>query len=123
MRVLLDYNYPGNIRELENIIQHAVTMAEEETIRSKDFPAYLHRPLPTHTENSSKTKEQNSDKADTSIDFFSKGVSLDAELEAYEQNILRAALEKAGGIQKKAAEVLGINYRSLRHRLQKYRLS
>jgi two-component system, NtrC family, response regulator PilR len=59
----------------------------------------------------------------SSTDFFSKGVSLDAELEAYEQDILRAALEKAGGVQKKAAEVLGINYRSLRHRLQKYHLS
>jgi len=55
-------------------------------------------------------------------DFFSKGISLDAELEAYEQNILRAALEKSGGVQKKAAEFLGINYRSLRHRLQKYNL-
>jgi two-component system response regulator PilR (NtrC family) len=123
MRVLLDYHYPGNIRELENIIQHAVTMAEGDTIRSKDFPAYLHRPIPPHTENSSKTEEQTDNRADTSIDFFSKGVSLDVELESYEQNILRAALEKAGGVQKKAAEVLGINYRSLRHRLQKYHLS
>jgi two-component system response regulator PilR (NtrC family) len=50
-------------------------------------------------------------------------VSLDTELEEYEQKILRAALEKSGGVQKKAAEVLGINYRSLRHRLQKYHLS
>ncbi|MBI3304122.1 MAG: helix-turn-helix domain-containing protein, partial [Deltaproteobacteria bacterium] len=56
-------------------------------------------------------------------DFFRKGVSLDAELEEYEQKILRVALEKAGGVQKRAAEVLGINYRSLRHRLQKYNLS
>ena len=123
MRVLLDYHYPGNIRELENIIQHAVTMAEEDTIRSKDFPVHLHSPILSRADEPPKAGEQNGHRPESSIDFFSKGVSLDAELEAYEQNILRAALEKAGGVQKKAAEVLGINYRSLRHRLQKYRLS
>lgn len=120
MRILLDHSYPGNIRELENIIQYAVTMAEEDTIRSTDLPAYLHqqspRQLPPPAPDSGQTNG-------FSLDFFRKGVSLDAELEEYEQRILRAALEKAGGVQKKAAEVLGINYRSLRHRLQKYRLS
>ncbi len=123
LRILLDHHYPGNIRELENIIQHAVTMAEEDTIRSKDFPEHLHTPSLPRAEDPPKAGEQNGDKPQPPADFFSKGVSLDAELEAYEQNILRAALEKAGGVQKKAAEVLGINYRSLRHRLQKYHLS
>ena len=123
MHILLNNHYPGNIRELENIIHHAVTMAEEETIRSKDLPAHLHTPHPSHSETLSKVEEHIGSKVQSSTDFFSKGVSLDAELEAYEQDILRAALEKAGGVQKKAAEVLGINYRSLRHRLQKYHLS
>lgn len=121
MRVLLDYSYPGNVRELENIIQHAVTMTEEDTIRCQDFPPHLQFP-PQHaldTISSVTTKNGHN----SHLDFFSKGVSLDAELESYEQNILRAALEKAGGVQKKAAEFLGINYRSLRHRLQKYHLS
>lgn len=122
MRVLLDYRYPGNIRELENIIQHAVTMAEEETIRSRDFPVHLHTPHPPHQETLPKAEEQSNSKLQPLADFFGKGVSLDAELEAYEQSILRAALEKTGGVQKRAAEVLGINYRSLRHRLQKYHL-
>jgi two-component system response regulator PilR (NtrC family) len=123
MHILLNNHYPGNIRELENIIHHAVTMAEEETIRSKDLPAHLHTPHPSHSETLSKVEEHIGSKVQSSTDFFSKGVSLDAELEAYEQDILRAALEKAGGVQKKAAEVLGINYRSLRHRLHKYHLS
>ncbi|MBM4255172.1 MAG: PAS domain S-box protein [Deltaproteobacteria bacterium] len=123
MRILLDYHYPGNIRELENIIQHAVTMAEEDIIRSKDLTAHLHTLSRIHIESSSNSTAQKASSQETSTDFFSKGVSLDAELEAYEQTILRAALEKAGGVQKKAAEVLGINYRSLRHRLHKYHLS
>lgn len=122
MRILLDYHYPGNIRELENIIQHAVTMAEEETIRSKDFPSHLQTPAFSSGEEASPTKEPRNHQPQVSTDFFAKGISLDDELETYEQNILRAALEKSGGVQKRAAEVLGINYRSLRHRLQKYHL-
>ena len=122
MRILLDYHYPGNIRELENIIQHAVTMAEEETIRSKDFPAHIQTPAFPRTEDLHQPRERPANQPQSSPDFFSKGISLDDELETHEQNILRAALEKVGGVQKRAAEVLGINYRSLRHRLQKYHL-
>jgi two-component system response regulator PilR (NtrC family) len=89
-------------------MQHAVTMAESETIRAQDLPY----PLVERRSASS-----------PSPDFFRKGVSLDAELEEYEQRILRAALERVGGVQKKAADLLGINYRSLRHRLQKYHMT
>jgi two-component system response regulator PilR (NtrC family) len=121
MRALLDYSYPGNIRELENVLQLAVTMAEGETIQLADLPVHLQQGTAQHqsVEQPAKTREV----SEAIPDFFSKGVSLDDELEAYEQHILRAALDKAGGIQKKAAEFLGINYRSLRHRLQKYNLS
>lgn len=108
MRALLDHSYPGNIRELQNIMQHAVTMTEGDTIRLRDLPYPLVDRRKTPHEQS---------------DFFHKGVSLDAELEEYEQKILRTALERVGGVQKKAAELLGINYRSLRHRLQKYHMS
>jgi len=54
--------------------------------------------------------------------FFNKGLSLDVELETHEKCILLGALKRANGVQKKAAEILGINYRSLRHRLEKYDL-
>ena len=122
MKTLLEHSYPGNIRELENLIQHAVTMAEEETIHCEDFPASLqNRPQNGLRVTVSTGVTQNGNGHQS--DFFGKGVSLDAELEEYEQSILQAALEKAGGVQKKAAEFLGINYRSLRHRLQKYHLS
>jgi two-component system, NtrC family, response regulator PilR len=108
MRVLLDHSYPGNIRELQNIMQHAVTMAESDTIRVQDLPYPL---------------IERRGAARTQSDFFGKGVSLDTELEEYEQKILRDALERVGGVQKKAAEILRINYRSLRHRLQKYNMT
>jgi PAS domain S-box-containing protein len=128
MRALLAYSYPGNIRELENVLQLAVTMAEGETIQLVDLPARLQQGT-AQEQSRDHSQEQSGEQSakireflDTIPDFFSKGVSLDDELEAYEQHILRAALDRAGGIQKKAAEFLGINYRSLRHRLQKYNL-
>jgi DNA-binding NtrC family response regulator len=54
--------------------------------------------------------------------FFAKGLSLDVELETHEKCILLGALKRTNGVQKRAAEILGINYRSLRHRLEKYGL-
>jgi len=45
---------------------------------------------------------------------------LDTELETHEKCILLGALKRSKGVQKRAAELLGINYRSLRHRLEKY---
>src|SRR5262249_57189179 len=47
-------------------------------------------------------------------------VDLERDLAEYEKAILLRALDQAGGVKKRAAELLGINYRSLRHRLQKY---
>jgi DNA-binding NtrC family response regulator len=49
-------------------------------------------------------------------------VDLERDLAEYEKSILLHALDQAGGVKKRAAELLGINYRSLRHRLQKYGL-
>ena len=49
-------------------------------------------------------------------------VDLERDLAEYEKAILLRALDQAGGVKKRAAELLGINYRSLRHRLQKYGL-
>jgi len=54
--------------------------------------------------------------------FFNKGLALDVELETHEKCILLGALKRAIGVQKRAVEILGINYRSLRHRLEKYEL-
>jgi transcriptional regulator with PAS, ATPase and Fis domain len=44
MQVLLNYSYPGNIRELENILEHALILCQENTLRRKHLPDYLRRP-------------------------------------------------------------------------------
>ncbi|MEO8604943.1 MAG: sigma 54-interacting transcriptional regulator [bacterium] len=139
-RVLLQHHYPGNIRELENVVEHAVALCEGETASEEHLPPYLTgerrarsaAPAPTpmidpaHAiplvsdarmplNNGWPSQAHTNDSKDT--------VDLEADLAAYEKAILLRALDQSGGVKKRAAELLGINYRSLRHRLQKYGLS
>jgi two-component system, NtrC family, response regulator PilR len=114
---LMNYSYPGNVRELENILEHAVAVTNKNILTEEDLPQHLKGVSITEdVEIFEKTAPGGPDH------FFSKGLSLDTELETHEKCILLGALKRANGVQKKAAEILGINYRSLRHRLEKYDL-
>jgi two-component system response regulator PilR (NtrC family) len=112
---LMNYSYPGNVRELENIIEHAVAITSKNILTEEDLPAHIKGiPLTEEFDLFEKTAPGGADL------FFSKGLSLDDELATHEKCILLGALKRANGVQKRAAEILGINYRSLRHRLEKY---
>jgi DNA-binding NtrC family response regulator len=114
---LMNYPYPGNVRELENIIEHAVAVTNKSIITEDDMPANLKSvAMREEADLFEKTAPGGADL------FFNKGLSLDDELETHEKCILLGALKRANGVQKRAAEILGINYRSLRHRLEKYNL-
>jgi len=145
MRTLMAYSYPGNIRELENIVDHAVTLCEADTLTERDLPARL-TALPESLPSARPDHASRPEETDppplfgSSPDFgdsphFADGLgsgdgpgsgdsqSLDDRLATYEKDMLLAALERAGGVRKRAAELLGIKYRSLRHRLSKYGLA
>ena len=114
MKTLCTYAYPGNIRELENIIDHAITLCEGDTLTEQDLPAHLmaERDAPATAE-----------AVMPDAPIFAAGRNLDEQLATYEKDMLLAALDRAGGVRKRAAELLGIKYRSLRHRLSKYGLA
>jgi len=114
---LMNHTYPGNVRELENIIEHAVAITNKNIVTEEDLPQQLRGKTII---NDSNVFEQTAPGG--AEVFFDKGLSLDVELETHEKCILLGALKRANGVQKKAAEMLGINYRSLRHRLEKYDL-
>lgn len=117
LRHLMNHAYPGNIRELENIIEHAVAVTSKNILTEEDLPQHIKAAA---SANGADVEEQAAPVgAET---FFNKGLSLDVELETHEKSILLSALKRSNGVQKKAAEILGINYRSLRHRLEKYDL-
>ena len=114
---LMTYSYPGNVRELENMIEHAVAVTNKNIMTEDDLPAHVKGiPISEESEFFERTAPEGADL------FFARGLSLDIELETHEKCILLGALKRSNGVQKRAAEILGINYRSLRHRLEKYGL-
>ncbi|MFN8642228.1 MAG: sigma 54-interacting transcriptional regulator [Candidatus Binatia bacterium] len=133
-RVLLQHGYPGNIRELENIVEHAVALCDGDTATEEHLPPYLTGEMPYRVSSSAAAATNGHAPAIADgpppawpapprLPTQADPVDLEADLAAYEKAILLRALDQAGGVKKRAAELLGINYRSLRHRLQKYGLS
>ncbi len=101
--LLMRYSYPGNVRELENIIERAVVLAKKGVITTADLP--IHVRTATSEGNISAQKL--------------KG-SLNETLDTVERGIILEALKETGGVQTRAAEKLGISERVLRYKLKKY---
>jgi two-component system response regulator PilR (NtrC family) len=104
MKRLEEYDFPGNVRELENIIERAVALASGPTIDVSDLP----------TLRTTAVKG-----AAPAGDIPDDGVDLDRLLADYERAWVQKALDKTGGVRKKAAQLLGITFRSMRYRLDK----
>jgi two-component system NtrC family response regulator len=96
--ILLRYDYPGNVRELENLIERAVVLARDDVIGSGDLPLTVQEP---------EAEDQ-------------QGTNLTATVEAVERRMIREALARSEGVQTRAAELLGISERALRYKLIKY---
>lgn len=110
MEKLMVYDYPGNVRELENILERAIVLGGE---------VILPEHLPSHIE----IPRLNPERAETEI-IVNENIELPVDLEDILNNIerkyLEAALIHTSGAKKKAAQILGINFRSFRYRLQKF---
>lgn len=106
MRILLNYDYPGNVRELQNIIERAVTLTRGDMI----FPDVL----PPHLQ------EQSFARAAHDLEIPADGLDLEAMVAQLERELITKALERTDGAKTRAAELLGITFRSLRYRLKKY---
>jgi two-component system NtrC family response regulator len=100
--VLLRYDYPGNVRELENLVERGVVLTRDDVIGAADLPLSL------------TTADE---------DPVPDDASLSAAVEGLERRMIRAALAQADGVQTKAAETLGISERVLRYKLRKYGLT
>jgi len=101
--LLLRYPYPGNVREIENLIERAVILCRGEMITTQDLPFHLR-------EEKSETLWQSSEKQK----------SLPESLEEIERDSILKALHQHQGVQTKAAESLGISERVLRYKIKKY---
>lgn len=101
IRVLIDYNWPGNIRELENTIERLVVMSTRNTIKPSDLPINLKLPAPKN---------------------ILQKESLKTGIKEIEKSMILDALEKNGWVQAKAARLLGLTPRQIGYKIKKYNL-
>lgn len=115
LKVLLKYDYPGNVRELENILERAFTLCEGTRIEPSD----LGLPGNGQTGTLDFSKPAHTDPA-LSIDMsLPEGESLEGYLERIERKLLTEALEATRWNKTAAAKQLGLSFRALRYRLAK----
>ncbi|MBK9032474.1 MAG: sigma-54-dependent Fis family transcriptional regulator [Myxococcales bacterium] len=108
LKLLEDYDFPGNVRELENVIERAVALAASDEIGVEDLPRLRTTAVRSVVEAASAT-----------VVLPDDGVDLDRLVAEYERAWVARALERTGGVRKKAATLLGISFRSMRYRLAK----
>jgi two-component system response regulator PilR (NtrC family) len=105
IQLLMKYPFPGNVRELENIIERSVALETTNII----LPENLVMP-----EDSGQDKD-----AALSAGIPEEGINLDEELAKIERLLIEKALQKANGSKTKAAKLLNVSFDSLRYRLEK----
>jgi two-component system response regulator PilR (NtrC family) len=106
---LQDHDYPGNVRELENIIERAVTLSDGR-IGADAIPELKRAPRIGASDAGR-------------LPLPDDGIDLDRVLTDYERELIERALDQSGGVRKRAANLLGVTFRSLRYRLSKLGLA
>jgi two-component system, NtrC family, response regulator PilR len=102
LKILLDYSWPGNVRQLESVIERGVLMAESDYIQPEDLPAEVHR--------------EAGHAGSLPFEFPPQGICID-ELE---RDLIVKAMQRADWVIAKAAPLLGMSYKTLQYRLDKF---
>ncbi len=106
MRALLEHEWRGNVRELENLIERVVAFSSGQPVTEEEIRGWLHRPVAPQQTYPTELPED--------------GLDLEALINSIEKELLLKALERANWVKKKAARLLRLNTRSFRYRLEKY---
>jgi two-component system, NtrC family, response regulator PilR len=107
LAVLERYHWPGNIRELENVIERAIVLGSGDQITADALPPHLAQPR---------------ERGEFPVDIPVGGMDLEELLTAVESRYVRLALDRAGGLQIRAAELLRLSFRQFRYKIQKHGL-
>jgi two-component system response regulator PilR (NtrC family) len=108
--LLVAHDWPGNIRELENVIERAVALEATPTILADSLPPTIRGDVPSPVITGSTETLPES------------GFDLEAHVKQIERGYIAEALKRSGGVQVKAAELLGMSFRSFRYYVKKYNL-
>lgn len=104
MEVLLQYPWPGNIRELENVLERALVLTEDDVITIDDLPEAVRRPAP----------------AGAGVGVDTDDLSVKKHGSRLERHLIQLALDRTGGNKTQAAELLELSPRALRYKIQEY---
>jgi two-component system, NtrC family, response regulator PilR len=107
--LLVRHDWPGNIRELENVIERAVALEATPSILPDSLPAAIRGEVVKAATNGIEPLPES-------------GFDLEAHVKEIERGYIAEALKRAGGVQVKAAELLGMSFRSFRYYVKKYNL-
>ena len=107
LQFLIEYDWPGNIRELENMIERLVVLKKQGTLVVEDLPPKIGR-----RSIAPEFKEQ-------FIRFNDEGINLSREVEQYEKHLIMEALRKANGVTSRAAQLLHLNRTTLVEKLKR----
>ena len=107
MRSIEKYSWPGNVRELENVVERMIALEASDVLTTKSLPEHvlLGGSIP-----------------DVTFDLPAEGISLQDHLEGIGKIFMLKALERTGGVQTQAAELLRMSFRSFRYYAKKYDL-
>ncbi len=117
LEILLSYSWPGNVRELQNTVERIALMAEDGIIEPYDIPANILTSSGMEGIDYSKDRRKVQDEL-----HETEKISIDDRLRDLEKKLIIEALVSTGGIQARAADLLGIKERSLWHRIKKYEI-
>jgi len=118
MDVLSAYDWPGNVRELENAIERAVALEQTPVLLPESFPAQV------RARSSKRVGGVDAPGGQQSVGMpeLKEGFDLEALGEEFYRHYIALALERAGGVQTRAAEMLGMSFRSFRYYAKKFNL-
>jgi len=118
LEVLSAHDWPGNVRELENAIERAVALEQTQVVLPESLPAQV------RSRSSKRVGATDSPVGDKSggMPELKEGFDLEALGEEFYRHYIALALERAGGVQTKAAEMLGMSFRSFRYYAKKFNL-
>jgi two-component system response regulator PilR (NtrC family) len=113
MELLTRHDWPGNIRELENVIERAVALEGTPSVQPESLPPAVRGGAPRASASG----------ASLAKEFLPEGgLDLEARVQEIERGYIAQALERANGVQVRAAELLGMSFRSFRYYVKKYNL-
>ena len=110
MELLMRHDWPGNIRELENVLERAVALEATPTILVESLPPSMRGGGASRAS------------AAGGSDLPATGFDLESHVKEIERGYIAQALQRAGGVQVRAAELLGMSFRSFRYYVKKYNL-